>query len=63
MSKSVSIQLISNGEGEVLVFINGQPYNGVYFCENDLHDGLKRLLEKYLVKYQSSEVTKEDLPF
>ena len=60
MSKSVSIQLISNGEGQVLVFINGQPYNGVYFCENNLHNGLKNLLEKHLVKYKTEE---EKLPF
>lgn len=48
MSKSVSIQLISNG---------------VYFCEYDLHDGLKSLLEKHLVKHQSSKSTEENLPF
>lgn len=60
MSKLVSIQLISNGEGEVLVFINGQPYNGVYFCENSLSTELEQLLEKHLVKYKTEE---EKLPF
>lgn len=63
MSKSVSIQLISNGEGQVLVFINGQPHNGVYFCGNSLSLELEQLLEKHLVKYLSSQSVKEELPF
>lgn len=61
MNEPVSIQLVGDGEGNVLVFINGKPYSSGYLCEYDLHDGLKELLKSELVKYQSNN--KEELPF
>lgn len=62
MNKLVNIQITCDGNGRVVVFINGQPA-GLYLCEYSLDTQLEQLLEKYLVKYQSSEFAEEKLPF
>ena len=66
MNRSCNIQIIGDGSGNTLVFVNGQPFNGNYFCEYQLHEGLLRLLEKYLTKYEPQDKQQEvveTLPF
>lgn len=57
-NKPVNIQLVSDGDGLVIVIVNGKPNEMTYYCEYHLNNALEKLLEKYLVKYYF-EGTKE----
>lgn len=61
MSKPCNIQLVSNGDGQVVVIIDGRPLERIFDCEYSLTNDLHTLLEKHLVKYESQ--TDETLPF
>jgi hypothetical protein len=44
------IELIADGNGGVIVFVNGRP-ESQFFCEYDIPRELLELLQKVLTKY------------
>lgn len=54
----VKIELIGDGNGSVMLFVNGQPVDD-FFCEYSLSSKLKGLLAEYLCKYKPVQ-TEED---
>ena len=46
----VKIELVSDGDGSVIVFKNGQPI-GTFYCEYSLAPDLKELLTEELVRF------------
>lgn len=59
MNKPCQITLVGIGDGNIAVFINGEPQETVFFCESSLDNRLLLLLEKHLTKY----VQDDELPF
>lgn len=53
------IELITDGEGNVLMFVNGQPI-GNYSCGHYLDDVLEHELKSRLIRYYTPPLKEDD---
>jgi hypothetical protein len=55
VDKVCKIELIGDGDGSILVFVDGVPFQKTFYAEFSIPDSLEALLKWHLCKYKPEE--------
>jgi hypothetical protein len=58
--EAVKVELIADGQGSVIAFVNGRPVSQQFWCERFIDQDLSLLLENFLCKYHGHDFAQQE---